>query len=104
VYTPFQRERQILKESGETVEYVYSESLENYVMVSRSVIQRECNPGYVGESIQGSGATSMDSVGVDLFLIDVKPVIARSSSRSTLCVSQAICSASVVSNIISVVT
>jgi len=45
---PFQRERQIIGESGETVKYVYSENLGNYVMVPRSVIRKECYPGYVG--------------------------------------------------------
>jgi len=51
VYTPFQRERKILKESGEKVEYVYSENLENYVMVPCSVIRRECFSGYVGDEM-----------------------------------------------------
>jgi len=104
VYAVSEKERHIFKESGETVEYVYSESLENYEMVPRSVIRRECNPGYVGKSIEGSGATLMVSVSVDLSFLDVKPVIARSSVRSTLCGSQSICSASVVSSIFQVVT
>jgi len=73
VYAISERERQILKESGETVEYVYSENLENYVMVPRFVIQRECNPGYLG---------------------DVKPVIARSFGRTPSCGSQSVSSAS----------
>jgi len=83
VYTPFQRETQILNESGETVEYVYSESLGNYVMVPSSVIQRECNPGYVG---------------------DVKhPVTALAFGRPLCCGSQSVSSASFVSGNIPVV-
>jgi len=49
VYAVLEKERQILNENGETVEYVYSESLENYVMLPSFVIRRECNPGYVGD-------------------------------------------------------
>jgi len=101
VYTPYPRsdpcvyavseiERQILRESGETVEYVYIRILENYVMEPRSVIRRECNPGYVGESIESSGAKSNVSVGVDPVFLDVKPVIAQSSGRPLSCGSQSI--------------
>jgi len=50
-----ERKRKILKESGETVDYVYSENMENYAMVPSSVVRRElCNPGYLSESIEGS--------------------------------------------------
>jgi len=49
IYAVSERGRLILNESGETIEYVYSERLENYVMVPSSVIRRECNPSYVGD-------------------------------------------------------
>jgi len=49
VYTPFQTERKILSESGESIEFVYSERLEDYMMVPSSVIWRECTPSYVGD-------------------------------------------------------
>jgi len=99
-----ERERQILKESGETVEYVHSESLENYVMVPRSVIWRGCYPGYLGESIKGSGATSTGSVGFSPFCLNVKPVIAQSSGPFLYCGSHSVGPASFVSSVIPVVT
>jgi len=77
-----ERERQILKESGETVEYIYSENVQNYVMVPRSVVRRLCNPGYQGEGIGGSELSSsvvghgQASVGEDSVFLGVKPVIA----------------------------
>jgi len=76
---PFQRERerQILKESGETVEYVYSDNLENYVMVPHSVIRRKCYPGYMGDRMH--------------------PVITLPYGQSPLCGSQSVISASPVS-------
>jgi len=49
VYAVSERERQILSESVESVEYGYSESLEDYVMLPSSVIRRECPPSYVGD-------------------------------------------------------
>jgi len=100
-YAVSDKKRQILKKSGECV---YSESLDNYVMVPRSVIRRECNPGYLGESIEGSAASSKGSVDVDPVVLGVKPEIAQTSGRSISYGSQSICSASVVSDIVPVVT
>jgi len=94
----------VLKESGNTVENVNSESLEYYVMVQRSVVRRECNPGYLGESIEGSGASLKRSMGVDPVVLGVKPVIERNSSGSVPCGSQSLCSAVVVSAVVPVVT
>jgi len=50
-----EREKQIFKESGGTVEYLYSENMENYVKVPSLVVRRElCNPGFLGDSIECS--------------------------------------------------
>jgi len=73
-------------------------------MVPRSVIMKECYPGYLGESIEGVGATSTGSVGVSPFGPNVKPVIAQSSGHYLSCGSQSVCSASFVSSDIPVVT
>jgi len=78
--------------------------MENYVMVPRSAIRRECNPGYLGESIKGGGASSRVSVDVDPFFLSVKPVIAQTSGPSSSGGSQSICFASIVSDVVPVVT
>jgi len=51
VYAVSEREKQILNESGESVEYVYSESLGDYVMVPSSVNRRKFTPSYEGEFV-----------------------------------------------------
>jgi len=58
VFTQCKRERETNIENGETVKNVYSENMENYVMVPSSVVKRLCNPGYLGESIGGSESSS----------------------------------------------
>jgi len=89
VYAVSERERKILKESSETVDYVYSDNMENYVMVLRSVVRKElCNPGYLGQSIEGSELAPRvvgyrQKSGVDnSIVLSVKPVFAQNPSRS----------------------
>jgi len=101
-----EKERQILKESGETVEYVYNESMENYVMAPSSVVRRElCNPGYLDESIEGSELTRRaigcrQASGVENSLsLGVKPVIALNPIHSISCGVQSVSSTLVVSDI-----
>jgi len=105
-----ERKRQILKESGKTVEYVYGENIENYVMVQSSVVRRKlCNPGYLGESIEGSELAPRvvgykQASGVeDSVVLGVKPVLAQNHIRSISCGSQSVSSAVVVSDIVPVV-
>jgi len=102
VYTPYplldpsdyavaERERQILKDSRETVEYVDSTVRENYVMVPSSVVRKElCRREYGGKSVKGSGfqpnfgsLVQMSVVENSAFL-DVKPVIAQIPVRAVV--------------------